>query len=79
MSSNLIGFITEYQAYGYFFFTAALAIGLYWYWYHLYRSEKTGRRNYEQYGKLALDDDLGDKPVESMPVKKSKIEQRGAK
>jgi len=57
--------IRELQAYGYFFLTAFLAIVLYGYIFHLYRSEKTGRRNYEKYGNIALNDNIGDAPVES--------------
>jgi len=37
--------IREFQAYGYFFLTAFLVITLYAYFFHLYKSEKTGRRN----------------------------------
>ncbi len=58
--------IRELQAYGYFFFTAFLAIVLYGYIFHLYRSEKTGRRNYEKYADIALRDGIGDAPVESI-------------
>jgi cytochrome c oxidase cbb3-type subunit 4 len=58
--------IRELQAYGYFFLTAFLAIVLYGYIFHLYRSEKTGRRNYEKYGNIALNDNIGDMPVESI-------------
>ncbi|MBE2984521.1 cytochrome c oxidase, cbb3-type, CcoQ subunit [Campylobacter sp. RM9344] len=49
--------IRELQAYGFFFFTVFLVLILYGYCYHLYKSEKTGRRNYEKYSNLALDDD----------------------
>ncbi|CZE47752.1 cytochrome c oxidase, cbb3-type, CcoQ subunit [Campylobacter geochelonis] len=57
----------ELQAYGYFILIVSLSIGLYAYYYHLYKSEKTGRRNYEKYGKLALDDSLEDEVLESVP------------
>lgn len=56
----------ELQAYGYFFFTVFLVFILYGYTYHLYRSEKIGRRNYEKYGDIALNDDINDAPVEKM-------------
>jgi len=58
--------IRELQAYGYFFLTAFLVIVLYGYIFHLYRSEKSGRRNYEKYGNIALSDNIGDTPVESI-------------
>ena len=57
-------YIRELQAYGYFFFTIFLVVILYAYILHLYRAEKKGTRNYEKYGKLALDDELDSAPVE---------------
>jgi cytochrome c oxidase cbb3-type subunit 4 len=54
----------EIQAYAYFFFTAFLVAVLYGYIFHLYRSEKKGTRDYEKYGKMALDDEISSKPVE---------------
>jgi cytochrome c oxidase cbb3-type subunit 4 len=79
MSIDIMGMLIKYQAYGYFFMIVCLTVGLYWYYFHLYKSEKSGRRDYEKYGKIALEDNICDKPIESMPVKKAKIEQRGAK
>ncbi len=58
--------IRTLQAYGYFFFIVFLVFILYGYIFHLYKSERTGRRNYEKYGNIALDDDLYDTPIESM-------------
>jgi cytochrome c oxidase cbb3-type subunit 4 len=57
--------LREIQAYAYFFFTLFLVIILYGYIYHLFKAERTGTRNYEQYGKLALDDELDSTPLES--------------
>ncbi len=57
--------IRELQAYGYIFFTIFLAVVLYSYLYHLFKSEKSGRRNYEQYANIALKDEIGDTPVET--------------
>jgi len=68
--------IRELQAYGYFFFTLFLVVVLYAYILHLYRAEKKGTRNYEQYGKLALDDELDSKPVEPQETKEEKKEQK---
>ena len=45
---------------------------LYGYIIHLYRSEKKGKRNYEKYGKMALDDELHSPPVEPIDEEKSK-------
>lgn len=59
--------LTQMQGYAYFFFTIFLVVILYGYILHLYRSEKKGERDYEKYGKMALDDELSDKPVEANP------------
>ena len=70
--------IRELQAYGYVFFTVFLAIGLYAYIYHLYRSERTGTKNYEKYSDIALHDNIDDSPVEKMEAtdeEKDKEEQ----
>ncbi|WP_456456172.1 cytochrome c oxidase, cbb3-type, CcoQ subunit [Nitratifractor sp.] len=59
--------LSEMQGYAYFFFTVFLVVILYGYILHLYRSEKKGERDYEKYGKMALDDELHDRPVEVNP------------
>jgi len=64
--------IRELQAYAYFFFTLFLVVVLYAYILHLYRAEKKGTRNYEKYGKLALDDELDSKPLEPQETKENK-------
>lgn len=64
-----VNFIIEYQAYLYFFFVCFLTIVLYSYIFHLYKSEKDGRRDYEKYGRIALDDDLNSTPVEKREEK----------
>ena len=68
--------IEEYQGYGYFFLTALLVFLLYGYIFHLYRSEKTGRRDYEKYGKIALDDDITSEPLEPNENRKNKEEDK---
>jgi len=67
--------IRELQAYGYFFFTVFLTVILYAYILHLYRAEKKGTRNYEKYGKLALDDELDSTPIEPKEETKENKEQ----
>ncbi|MBK1971859.1 cytochrome c oxidase, cbb3-type, CcoQ subunit [Campylobacter sp. TTU-622] len=54
-----------FQGYGFFVFVVFLAIVLYAYYFHLYKKEKIGERNYEQYAKLALNDDINDSVLES--------------
>ena len=67
--------LTEMQGYAYFFLTVFLVVILYGYILHLYRSEKKGIRDYEKYGKMALNDELSDAPVEANPkVSKEKKE-----
>ncbi|MGD9970825.1 MAG: cytochrome c oxidase, cbb3-type, CcoQ subunit [Sulfuricurvum sp.] len=60
------------QAYAYFGFTAFLVAVLYGYIWHLYSSQKKGKRDYEKYGNLALNDDIDDKPIEDV----SKIDEK---
>lgn len=62
--------IRELQAYGFFSLVVIMVFILYGYFFHLYRSEKTGRRNYEKYAKLALDDELGGVVLEQNGNKK---------
>jgi len=62
--------IRELQAYGYFFFTVFLVIGLYSYIYYLYKSEKTGEKNYEKFSNIVLHDNIDDSPVEKIETEK---------
>ncbi len=48
--------------------TIFLVVMLYGYIIHLYRSEKKGERDYEKYGKIALDDEVTSTPVEDKPA-----------
>ncbi len=61
--------IITLQAYGYFFFVVFLVFILYGYIFHLYKSERTGKRNYEKYGNIAVDDEISDRPIESIDKK----------
>jgi len=54
-----------------------LTFVLYGYIIHLYRSEKKGKRNYEKYGKMALDDELHSPPVE--PLEENEENKRSSK
>jgi len=60
--------ISEIQGYASIFMTIFLVIMLYGYIIHLYRSEKKGERDYEKYGKIALDDEITSTPVEDKPA-----------
>ena len=60
--------LREIQGYGAFIFLALCAALLYGYYFHLYRSEKSGKRNYERYSDLALTDGIDEEILESAPV-----------
>ena len=68
--------IRELQGYLYFFFIVFLTLILYGYIVHLYRSEKKGERDYEKYGKMALDDEITSKPVEPLEEKEDAKEKK---
>jgi cytochrome c oxidase cbb3-type subunit 4 len=56
--------IAELQAYAYLIGTVIAVIVLYGYIVYLYKSEKSGERDYEKYGKLALDASIDRQPRE---------------
>ena len=62
------------QGYAYWFITLLLVVLLYGYIYHLYKSQKSGKIDYEKYARLALDDDLNDALVEKRNHKDKKKE-----
>lgn len=66
--------IEEFAPYGYFFLTSLMVFFLYGYIVHLYKSEKTGERDYEKYGKIALDDEITSEPIEENEKRKKKEE-----
>lgn len=68
--------IYELQGYAYIVYTIILTLILYGYIIHLYRSEKKGIRDYEKYGKMALDDELSDAPVEGREDTKEKSKEQ---
>ncbi len=55
--------IAEIQAYLYLIGTVIAVAVLYSYIMYLYKSEKSGEKDYEKYGKLALDDNIDSKPL----------------
>jgi cytochrome c oxidase cbb3-type subunit IV len=69
--------LKELQVYATFFMTIFLVVMLYGYIVHLYRSEKKGVKDYEKYGKIALDDEIDSRPIEKNPKFDNKDE--GAK
>lgn len=57
--------ILTYQGYAKFFLTLFVFVIFYGYIYSIYKRDKRGERNYEDYSKLALDDDIDSKPLEN--------------
>ena len=56
--------VYTFSAYAYFFLIVFLVVVLYGYIYHLYKKRKSADGiDYEEYAKMALNDDLSDTPV----------------
>ena len=65
--------IAQLQAYGYFALIVTLVVILYGYIYHLYSKRKdVDGHDYEDYGNIALKDDIDDAPVSPMSDDKEK-------
>ena len=65
--------IATIQAYSYFILTMLLTVGLYAYIYHLYKHRKDEAGvDYEEYGNMALNDDIADTPVKAISDKEDK-------
>ncbi|EEO25432.1 cytochrome c oxidase, cbb3-type, CcoQ subunit [Helicobacter winghamensis] len=62
------------QGYAYWFITLLLVVLLYAYIYHLYKSQKSGKIDYEKYARLALDDELDDRLIEDRNKENKKKE-----
>lgn len=56
--------IAEIQAYIYLIGTVVAVVMMYSYIVYLYKSEKSGVKDYEKYGNIALDDNLDSEPIE---------------
>ena len=56
--------LEQIRIYMYLIGTGLAVVIFYYYIVYLYRNEKKGKRDYEKYGNLALDDELDSKPLE---------------
>ncbi len=56
--------IRALQAYGYVIAVVLLTIGLYAYIHHLYKTQRSGKKDYEKYADLALNDSIDSAPLE---------------
>ncbi|RAX55148.1 cytochrome c oxidase, cbb3-type, CcoQ subunit [Helicobacter sp. 16-1353] len=68
----MLEFLIEARGYIYFIVTILLVVFLYSYIYYMYKAQRSGKKDYEKYGRLALDDDILDTPVESREIKKDR-------
>lgn len=68
----MLEFLIEARGYIYFVVTILLVIFLYSYIYYMYKAQRSGKKDYEKYARLALDDDILDTPVESREIKKDR-------
>jgi len=57
----------ELSIYLYVIGSGITVVVFYSYIVYLYRSEKQGKKDYEKYGKIALDDEIDSTPVETSP------------
>lgn len=70
----MLEFLIEARAYIYLITTILLVIFLYSYIYHMYSMQRSGKKDYEKYARLALDDGILDTPIELRRTKKDKGE-----
>jgi len=71
--------IRTLQGWGYVSMIFILTIGLYAYIYHLYKSQKSGIKDYEKYANLALNDEIDDCLVEGLYSQDEKKINRSVK
>ena len=57
-------FIETLRQYLYLGELILIAIMLYGYVWYMYKSEKAGKKDYEKFARLALDDELTSKPIQ---------------
>lgn len=68
----IIDAIVEFRGYIYFIVSILLVVFLYSYIYYMYKSQRMGVKDYEKYARLALDDNILDKPIESREDRREK-------
>jgi cytochrome c oxidase cbb3-type subunit 4 len=56
--------VEQLSIYAYVIGSGITVVVFYSYIVYLYRSEKRGEKDYEKYGKIALDDEIDSQPVE---------------
>ncbi len=66
----MLEFLINARGWIYFIVTILLIMFLYSYVYYMYKMQASGKKDYEKYSRLALDDGILDTPVESRETKK---------
>lgn len=69
----MLNLLVEYRREIYVISIIALVIFLYAYFYYMYKAQKSGKRDYEKYSRLALDDDISDVLIESIDEDKKGV------
>lgn len=69
----MLNLLVEYRREMYVASTVALVVFLYAYFYYMYKAQKSGKRDYEKYSRLALDDDISDVLIESIDEDKKGV------
>jgi cytochrome c oxidase cbb3-type subunit 4 len=67
--------LLTFQGYAKFFLILFVFIVFYSYAYSIYKRDKTGERDFEQYSKLVLDDAIDSTPLELKEQKSEKIDK----
>jgi len=57
--------LTAIREWAYIIFTGLMVVLLYAYIYYLYSSEKKGKKDYEKFAQIALDDEIDSTPIQS--------------
>lgn len=60
----MVDLLIDYRREMYVTSTILLVLFLYAYFYHMYKAQKSGKRDYEKYSRLALDDSISDTVIE---------------
>ncbi len=68
--------ILTIQAYAKFILMFIVCVLFYAWVYSIYKRDKTGEKNYEQYSKLVLDDNIDSPPLEAKNERVNKKEKR---
>lgn len=69
----MLELLVEYRRGIYVVSTVMLVVFLYAYFYFMYKAQKSGKRDYEKYSRLALDDGIADVVIDSVDKDKKGV------